>query len=145
MFWNHCFRMSFEEKFKIIRSIGEECILEDELLNLLIHKPEPICYDGFEPSGRMHIAQVFFYFSFFFSFLASFKYIFPQNFLVFLYWILCGCRDWISDLNQLFDGFDLYRKANNGFVYIFLRHHNRLKFDNLTLFWLFDFKVLASS
>ncbi|KAJ0035524.1 hypothetical protein Pint_25589 [Pistacia integerrima] len=29
----------------------------DELLNLLTKKPEPICYDGFEPSGRMHIAQ----------------------------------------------------------------------------------------
>ncbi|PPS20152.1 hypothetical protein GOBAR_AA00422 [Gossypium barbadense] len=49
-------QMSLEEKFKIIRSVGEECIQEDELLNLLNHKPEPICYDGFEPSGRMHIA-----------------------------------------------------------------------------------------
>ncbi|KAG4128110.1 hypothetical protein ERO13_D09G002080v2 [Gossypium hirsutum] len=50
-------QMSLEEKFKIIRSVGEECIQEDELLNLLNHKPEPIFYDGFEPSGRMHIAQ----------------------------------------------------------------------------------------
>ncbi|KAE9448811.1 hypothetical protein C3L33_19293, partial [Rhododendron williamsianum] len=31
----------------------------DELLNLLSKKPEPVCYDGFEPSGRMHIAQHF--------------------------------------------------------------------------------------
>ncbi|TYG73516.1 hypothetical protein ES288_D04G107700v1, partial [Gossypium darwinii] len=51
-------QMSLEEKFKIIRSVGEECIQEDELLNLLNLKPEPICYDGFEPSGRMHIAQL---------------------------------------------------------------------------------------
>ncbi|KAK8584662.1 hypothetical protein V6N13_138617 [Hibiscus sabdariffa] len=50
-------QISLEERFRIIRSIGEECIQEDELLNLLTHKPEPICYDGFEPSGRMHIAQ----------------------------------------------------------------------------------------
>ncbi|TYH35419.1 hypothetical protein ES332_D13G191400v1 [Gossypium tomentosum] len=50
-------QMSLEEKFKIIRSVGEECIQEDELLNLLNHKPEPICYDGFEPSDRTHIAQ----------------------------------------------------------------------------------------
>ncbi|KAF8365131.1 hypothetical protein HHK36_032874 [Tetracentron sinense] len=49
--------MTLEEKFKIVRSVGEECIQEDELLNLLAKKPEPICYDGFEPSGRMHIAQ----------------------------------------------------------------------------------------
>ena len=41
-----------------MRSIGEECIQEDELKNLLAKKPTPICYDGFEPSGRMHIAQV---------------------------------------------------------------------------------------
>lgn len=47
-----------EERFKIIRSIGEECIQEDELMNLLAKKPQPVCYDGFEPSGRMHIAQV---------------------------------------------------------------------------------------
>nr|DAD21084.1 TPA_asm: hypothetical protein HUJ06_022547 [Nelumbo nucifera] len=50
--------MSMEEKFQIITSIGEECIQEDELRNLLVKKPQPICYDGFEPSGRMHIAQV---------------------------------------------------------------------------------------
>ncbi|ESR33485.1 hypothetical protein CICLE_v10005105mg [Citrus x clementina] len=49
--------MSVEEKFRLVRSIGEECIQEDELLNLLTKKPQPICYDGFEPSGRMHIAQ----------------------------------------------------------------------------------------
>lgn len=41
-----------------MRSVGEECIQEDELRNLLAKKPEPVCYDGFEPSGRMHIAQV---------------------------------------------------------------------------------------
>jgi tyrosyl-tRNA synthetase len=46
-----------EMKYKIVRSIGEECIQEDELKNLLAKKPAPICYDGFEPSGRMHIAQ----------------------------------------------------------------------------------------
>nr|VDC97868.1 unnamed protein product [Brassica oleracea] len=46
-----------EKKYNIVRSIGEECIQEDELKNLLAKKPTPICYDGFEPSGRMHIAQ----------------------------------------------------------------------------------------
>ncbi|KAG6685010.1 hypothetical protein I3842_12G091500 [Carya illinoinensis] len=49
--------ISLEEKYQIVRSVGEECILDDELRNLLANKPEPICYDGFEPSGRMHIAQ----------------------------------------------------------------------------------------
>ncbi|XP_074264808.1 tyrosine--tRNA ligase 2, cytoplasmic-like [Silene latifolia] len=49
--------VALEERFQIIRTVGEECIQEDELRNLLAHKDEPICYDGFEPSGRMHIAQ----------------------------------------------------------------------------------------
>jgi tyrosyl-tRNA synthetase len=30
---------------------------EEELLALLKARPHPVCYDGFEPSGRMHIAQ----------------------------------------------------------------------------------------
>lgn len=49
--------LSLEERFALVRSVGEECIQEDELRNLLDKKPNPICYDGFEPSGRMHIAQ----------------------------------------------------------------------------------------
>ncbi|KAK3127351.1 hypothetical protein QOZ80_7AG0571930 [Eleusine coracana subsp. coracana] len=46
-----------EERFSLLRGIAEECIEEDELLQLLHDCPKPICYDGFEPSGRMHIAQ----------------------------------------------------------------------------------------
>ncbi|KAK4263525.1 hypothetical protein QN277_028921 [Acacia crassicarpa] len=50
-------QLSLKERFEIVKSVGEECIQEDELFNLLDKKPEPVCYDGFEPSGRMHIAQ----------------------------------------------------------------------------------------
>ncbi|KAF0900424.1 hypothetical protein E2562_031600 [Oryza meyeriana var. granulata] len=49
--------MSLQDRFELLRGIGEECIQEDELMNLLRNKPFPVCYDGFEPSGRMHIAQ----------------------------------------------------------------------------------------
>lgn len=45
------------QRYSLVRSVGEECLLDEELLKLLQKKPEPICYDGFEPSGRMHIAQ----------------------------------------------------------------------------------------
>ena len=45
---------------KIISS--SECLQEvisvDELRALYTAKEHPIVYDGFEPSGRMHIAQV---------------------------------------------------------------------------------------
>ncbi|CUG92385.1 tyrosyl-tRNA synthetase, putative [Bodo saltans] len=47
----------FDERWGLLRSVGEECISEDDLKNLLLKKPNIRCYDGFEPSGRMHIAQ----------------------------------------------------------------------------------------
>ena len=51
-------RLSLDERFEICRSIAEECIKDDELRKLLEKKPNIAAYDGFEPSGRMHIAQV---------------------------------------------------------------------------------------
>ncbi|KAL6135551.1 hypothetical protein ACLB2K_067778 [Fragaria x ananassa] len=55
-------QMSFEKRYELITSIvdpNEKRTKEDdeELRNLRQHKPEPLAYDGFEPSGRMHIAQ----------------------------------------------------------------------------------------
>jgi len=49
--------MTPEEKIRLIKSIPEEFFQEEELRNLINNKPNIICYDGFEPSGRMHIAQ----------------------------------------------------------------------------------------
>lgn len=46
-----------QRRFATIRSVGEECVAEDELLALLRNKGSFVAYDGFEPSGRMHIAQ----------------------------------------------------------------------------------------
>jgi tyrosyl-tRNA synthetase len=40
-----------------IRSVGTEVVGGDGLEALLQNKPEVVAYDGFEPSGRMHIAQ----------------------------------------------------------------------------------------
>merc|ERR1719277_1654181 len=49
-------------RFDLVRSVGEECQTEKELWGVLRRtrkflKAEFQCYDGFEPSGRMHIAQ----------------------------------------------------------------------------------------
>lgn len=46
-----------EARYQLIRSVGEECVQESELRNLVTKKPGFRLYDGFEPSGRMHIAQ----------------------------------------------------------------------------------------
>ncbi len=50
-------KLTLKEKFNICKNIGEECIQDDELMKLLEYKNHPICYDGFEPSGRIHIGQ----------------------------------------------------------------------------------------
>ena len=49
--------MDVETRLELIKRVGEEIITEQELRELLQTKDHPIAYDGFEPSGRVHIAQ----------------------------------------------------------------------------------------
>lgn len=49
--------LTLEERFNLLCSIGEEVIDKEALLSLLLKKKEIYAYDGFEPSGRMHLAQ----------------------------------------------------------------------------------------
>ena len=50
--------LSLEEKVKRSAGVAEEIIKDvDELRQVFKRKAHPVCYDGFEPSGRMHIAQ----------------------------------------------------------------------------------------
>ncbi len=49
--------MTPQQRLDIIKSVGAEILTEEELLQLLKDKLHPIAYDGFEPSGRIHIAQ----------------------------------------------------------------------------------------
>ena len=49
--------MEIEKRLELIKQVGEEIVTEEELKDLLKKKEHPIAYDGFEPSGRMHIAQ----------------------------------------------------------------------------------------
>jgi tyrosyl-tRNA synthetase len=48
---------SVEERYARVLSVGTECIESSELFELLKTNDSPVAYDGFEPSGRMHIAQ----------------------------------------------------------------------------------------
>lgn len=49
--------MDLKKRLELIKQVGEEIITEDELIELLKNKKNPIAYDGFEPSGKIHIAQ----------------------------------------------------------------------------------------
>ena len=49
--------MDLEKRLALIKEVGEEIITEEELRTLLETKKKIVAYDGFEPSGEMHIAQ----------------------------------------------------------------------------------------
>src|SRR3990167_10279562 len=49
--------MSTGERLELIKEVGEEIIEEEELKRLLEEGKELTAYDGFEPSGKIHIAQ----------------------------------------------------------------------------------------
>jgi len=49
--------MDIDERISLIKQTGEEIITESDLRALLETKTHPLAYDGFEPSGSMHIAQ----------------------------------------------------------------------------------------
>jgi len=49
--------MDIQKKIELIKQVGEEIVTEEELKNLLETKEHPVAYDGFEPSGNIHIAQ----------------------------------------------------------------------------------------
>ena len=49
--------MTLEEKLNLIKQVGEEIVTEEELKKLLESGEQLIAYDGFEPSGQIHIAQ----------------------------------------------------------------------------------------
>ena len=48
--------LSNEERYRLCEMVGEEIIQKDELRKLIETRDHFRCYDGFEPSGRMHIA-----------------------------------------------------------------------------------------
>lgn len=50
-------KMSIDEKVSLVSQVGEEVISESELRELFAKKKHPVAYDGFEPSGNIHIAQ----------------------------------------------------------------------------------------
>ncbi len=84
--------MNANEKYELVRSIGEEVIQEEELRALFEKVEHPIVYDGFEPSGRMHIGQ-------------GILRVINTNKLTragchFRFWV----ADWFAQLNQKMDG-----------------------------------------
>lgn len=49
--------MTLEDKMKLINEVGEEVVGANEIKAKFAQGKQLIAYDGFEPSGRIHIAQ----------------------------------------------------------------------------------------
>ena len=49
--------MNIDERVGLVKQVGEEILTEEELRELFSKKKNPLAYDGFEPSGKVHIAQ----------------------------------------------------------------------------------------
>lgn len=84
--------LSVAEKVAIAMSVGEETLTEAELTALYTAREHPVVYDGFEPSGRMHIAQ------------GVFRAInvnkLTSTGCLFKFWV----ADWFAQLNNKMDG-----------------------------------------
>lgn len=50
-------KLTDEERFDLMRSVAVECDKDEDLIKKLESGEFLYAYDGFEPSGRMHIAQ----------------------------------------------------------------------------------------
>jgi tyrosyl-tRNA synthetase len=111
-----------KRRYLTIRSIGEECIMEEELANLVKTKKTFIAYDGFEPSGQMHIAQ------------AILKAINVNKLTscgaTFIFWI----ADWFALLNNKMDG-DLKRIQTVGKYFIEVWKAAGMKMENVKFIW----------
>ncbi|TVU02622.1 hypothetical protein EJB05_51864 [Eragrostis curvula] len=46
-----------EEKAEVLRGVADDIVGDEDLPQLLREKANPFCFDGFEPSGNMNIAQ----------------------------------------------------------------------------------------
>lgn len=118
--------LTLEERIKLILSVGEECHTEEGLRRLLIKKPTPpICYDGFEPSGRMHIAQ-------------GIQKSINVNKLTtagctFVFWV----ADWFAQLNNKMGG-DLKKIRVVGQYFVEVWKACGMNMDNVTFLWASD-------
>jgi tyrosyl-tRNA synthetase len=117
--------MDVKHKADLIASVGEEVITSDELIELLKSKPHPVAYNGFEPSGRIHIAQ---------SIVAATN----MNKL-----IDAGCKikmfvaDWHAQANSKYGG-DLEKIQTTGQYFIEVWKACGMKLDSVEFIWASD-------
>ena len=117
--------MTVEDKLAKALSIAAECQEPADLKTVFETKDHPICYDGFEPSGRMHIAQ------------GVLKAINVNKLVdtgcIFLFWI----ADWFAMLNNKMGG-DLDKIRVVGQYFVEIWKALGMKMENVAFLWASD-------
>jgi tyrosyl-tRNA synthetase len=118
--------MDIEKRLALIKEVGEEIITEEELRTLLETKKRLIAYDGFEPSGRMHIAQGIMR-------TINVNKMIKAN-VKFKMWV----ADWFAWMNNKMDG-DLDKIRTTGNYLIEIWKACGMKTDKIDFIWAKDF------
>lgn len=118
--------MDAESKLSVVKSFAEEIVTEEELKALFESNKRPVAYDGFEPSGQIHIAQ-------------GLMRALTVNKLTsigvhFKFWV----ADWFAMLNNKYDG-DLDKIKTVGKYFIEVWKACGLDMKNVEFVWTSDF------
>ena len=117
--------LSVEERVRVALSVGEETLTEAELTTLFTAKDHPTVYDGFEPSGRMHIAQ---------GVLRAINVNkLTSTGCLFKFWV----ADWFAQLNNKMDG-DLNKIKTVGMYMIEIWKAIGMNMQNVRFLWASD-------
>ncbi|CAJ1373071.1 unnamed protein product [Effrenium voratum] len=118
--------VDLDQKFQLLRSVGEECQTEPELKELIARKKQFVLYDGFEPSGRMHIAQ------------GLFKAVNVNKCTeaggIFKFYV----ADWFALMNDKMGG-DMKKIKDTGMYFVHVWKSCGMKMENVRFIWTSDF------
>lgn len=118
--------MDIEERISLVKEVGEEIVNEEELRDLFSKKENPIAYDGFEPSGKIHIAQ---------GLLRAINVNkLTKAGIKFRFWV----ADWFGLLNNKMDG-DLEKIKIVGKYFIEVWKACGMDLENVEFIWTSDF------
>eukprot|EP01133_Synstelium_polycarpum_P017526 gene17526-20915_t len=117
--------LTVQERADLIRLVGEEIVSEESMIALLTAKQKMRCYDGFEPSGRMHIAQ---------GILKSINVNrMTKAGCTFVFWV----ADWFAMLNNKMNG-DLNKIRKVGLYMIEIWKATGMDLENVEFVWSSD-------
>lgn len=118
--------MNIDERIALAKEVAEELINEKELKELFETKECPVAYDGFEPSGKIHIAQ---------GLLRSINVNkLTKAGIKFKFWV----ADWFAMLNNKLGG-DLEKIKVTGEYFIEVWKACGMALENVEFVWASDF------